>query len=260
MRKIVALAVGTFCAFSAYGAVTATMTLTGVNNGANLGGIYTSPYFGTVTTGATTISTPIICDDFGDDSYIGETWTADATNLSTLSQASNNATLKWQGTTFQGTALSQAQEYMAAAILTESLLPIYNTNPTLAGEYGFAVWQLLDPCLNVSCTLSPLSYIPTTTAQTVVGLMANAVSQVTGPHPTAQLSQFSNVTIYSYDATVSKALGQPTGCGGTCPPPPQEFIVVGMPEPPMALSLAFYLSTLSVIGYFFRRNIIARRK
>jgi len=234
----------------AAGTTTATMDLTGVNNGANMGGVYTSPYFATITTGKTSISTAVICDDFSDDSYIGETWTADVTSLASLT--STNSTVKWNGTTWNGTQLSQAQEYMAAAVLTEDLLPIYSTNPTAAGEYGYAIWALLDP------SASPLSYLTSSEATATTADINSAVAEVTGAHPTVTLASFGNVQIYSYDAAASAAVGQPTGCGGTCPPPPQEFLVVGMPEPPMAVSLLFYLLSAGAVAFVFRKRIVKR--
>jgi hypothetical protein len=213
-----------------------------------MGGVYTSPYFANITTGATTVSTAAICDDFTDDSYIGETWTADVTNLASLSTP--NSTVLWQGTTWNGKTLSQAQEYMAAAVLSEELLPVYASNPTLAGDYGYAIWELLDQSAN------PLGYLDAQNANIVTGFINSAVNEVTGAKPAVTLSQFSNVSIYSYDSAASIANGQPTGCGGTCPPPPQEFLVVGMPEPSMGLSLLFYLASLGCIVFVFRRHIV----
>ena len=56
------------------------MTLTGANSGSQAG-VYTSPYTATID-GATGIA--VICDDFTSDTYFGETWTANVTNLSIL--------------------------------------------------------------------------------------------------------------------------------------------------------------------------------
>jgi len=247
-----------FCLFVsvaslAFGNTTATFTLTGTNEGANLGGVYTSPYFASIETGTTTVSTAAICDDFSDDSYLGESWTANVTNYSNLS--SFNSTVMWTGTTWQGQTLSQAQEYMAVALLTEDLLPIYSSNPTLAGEYGYAVWALTYPD-SESGSQSPESYLNSSGIpgiwSAVEGLVNSAVTNVVGPGSKVSLSQFGSVAIYSYDS----AAGLPTGCGNTCPPPPQEFIVVGMPEPSMPLSLLFYFSALTCLVIVFRRRVI----
>jgi hypothetical protein len=249
------------------GGTTATFDLTGTNNGANMGGVYTSPYFAKITTGTTTVSTAAICDDFSDDSYIGETWTADLTQYSALNTSTNsslnNSTVLWQGTTWQGTPtptiLTQAQEYMAAAILTEDLLPIYSTNPTLAGEYGYGIWALTYPS-TLPADQSPQHYLDAGVWSTVEALVNTAVAEATGSNPAYNsLSDYSNVQIYSYDSGASLAAGQPTGCGGTCPPPPQEFLVVGMPEPSLDRSLLFYFSAFACLIVFFRRRIPGRR-
>jgi len=243
-------------ASSASGATTATFTLTDVNNGATLGGVYASPYYATITTDTTSVSTAAICDDFRDDSYVGETWTADVTTLSSLT--SQNSTVLWQGTTWTGGSqpivLTQAQEYMVAALLTEQLVPLASSNPTLAGEYGYGVWALTDPSAN------PLGNLDSGTAALVTGFVNDAIAEVTGANPTVTLSDFSNVTIYSYDAAASLAAGQPTGCGGTCPPPPQEFLVVGMPEPSMPYSLIFYLSSAMCLVFVFRKRLVKRSR
>lgn len=236
-----------------FGDTTATFNLTGTNSGASIGGVYTSPYFAQITTGATTVSTAAICDDFTDDSYLGETWTADVTSLSSLN--TQNSTVLWHGTSWNGTQLTQAQEYMAVAILTEDLLPIYSTQPAIAGDYGYAIWALTFP--NESGQLPPQDYLDTGTWSTVEGYVNTAVADVMGSNSNYnQLSDYSNVTIYSYDSAASAANDQPTGCGDTCPPPPQEFIVVGMPEPSMPLSLLFYFSALAGLVFVFRGRIV----
>jgi hypothetical protein len=241
--SIVACAMATMV--PAFATETATLQLTGTNGGANLGGVYTSPYFATITTGSTTISSAVICDDFADDSYLGETWTADVTHLSDLSSPNS---LKWQGTTWQGQTLTQAQEYMAAALLVEDLLPVYSTDAYKAGEYGFAIWALLDPADN------PLGYIGNSnTVSQVKTYINSAVAEVSGSSATT-LSQFSNVNIYTYDSALSLAAGQPSGCGG-CAPSPQEFIAVSMAEPPAPLLLLFYFSIASGLVFVFRRRM-----
>ena len=66
-------------------AQTASINLLDPGSGANLAGIYTSPYDGSINGGA---SVHIICDDFADETYISESWTANVTSLSSLSQTS----------------------------------------------------------------------------------------------------------------------------------------------------------------------------
>ena len=63
---------------SCFGAQTASMTLTGVGVNGVLGGVYIGPYVGTIDA----VTTPLICDDFFDDSYIPESWTANVYSIS----------------------------------------------------------------------------------------------------------------------------------------------------------------------------------
>src|SRR5271163_2380421 len=48
--------------------------------GANLAGVYTSPYLGQVNY-PTSAVVPVICDDFADESFVPEEWTAYVTTL-----------------------------------------------------------------------------------------------------------------------------------------------------------------------------------
>src|SRR5579862_563376 len=83
---------------------TTTFNLTSVGSGANLAGVYTSPYAGTVTPGGPTI--PVICDDFIDDSYVPETWTAYVTSLSSLTSGTTDSFLRWVNGGAEGTSIT----------------------------------------------------------------------------------------------------------------------------------------------------------
>ena len=62
-------------------AATVSMTLTSA--GGNISnGVYVNPY----TASINGVSTTVICDDYVDDSYVGESWTADVHTLSDLNQ------------------------------------------------------------------------------------------------------------------------------------------------------------------------------
>jgi hypothetical protein len=225
-----------FCAGSAAWATqTTTFTLTGVEQyQAQMGGVYTSPYVATIG-GVTGIN--VICDDFADDSYVPETWTTYVTSLPTVSSSSP---VKWTGSGYGsavGYSLSQSDAYAAAAYLAIELL---NTNQstqagrTIAGELSFAMWGLFDAAAYNSISGSVLT--------------ASKADLTAAIQNHGLLSSYTNVSLYSYDA----AAGLPVGCGGTCGTPPQEFIVVNMPEPPSLAILA--VDMLGVLGLvvFFR--------
>jgi hypothetical protein len=142
---VVPLACGPLAAQS-----TATFLLNSAGSGSNLGGVYTSPYTGEIN-GGTTI--PVICDDFADDSFVPEQWTAYVTSLSSLDSGtdSNTSELNWQNSapTVDGT-LSQVQAYNAAALLSIGIL---TSTGTAQEEYSFALWDLFDTQAFITLTM-----------------------------------------------------------------------------------------------------------
>jgi hypothetical protein len=255
-------------------AQTSTVTVTGTNNGYNEAGVYTSPYYGSVTIGGATVPTAMICDDYYDDSYLGESWTATATNLSTIgSGLPSPSPLLYDGTPLWG--LDQVHEYMAVAYLSEEVLAAASAEPGLAADYGFAIWDLTNidgypmadpnrtPSVYTSCTAAENWQTCQNDATNVLhGLSQTEIENIVGTSTTSgyieqaiaatagdSLSQFSNVTIYNW------VPGSPTSCDSTCPPPPQEFIVVtAMPEPSTTLQMFFYSSCAGGLLLFFRRR------
>lgn len=207
---------------------TVTLNLTGVSGGV-LGGVYTSPYEGNINGGATI---PIICDDFADESYLPETWTAYDTNLSSLSPSTTDSYLKWGADVNTSLNLGQAQEYAVAAyLITELLTPNTGLNNN---DLSFAIWGLFDQQAFSSIGGSDL-----TNAQSY---LAQAISA----NPSA--SSYTNVNIYSYVPGSGV-----TNCGG-CNPPPQEFITVAMPEASSLTLSCTYLLGAMIIGLFFYRR------
>ena len=233
---------------------TANLYLLDPGSGANLAGIYTSPYDGSINSGA---SIPIICDDFADESYQSEDWTAFVTSLSSISSESSvNSTVKWARSAFD-TNLTQAQAYDAAAILSIDILngPSGSLTQQL---YSYALWALFDP---TGTTQDPgaITWLNNqgygSDVSIVDGYVNTAINDVTNPNATINgrtLSQYlSNykVTIYSYDSAVN-----PTCPGGNCPPPPQEFITVTAPEASTPVLLA-----VDLVGFFALVGISCKR-
>jgi hypothetical protein len=121
---VVALALLYFapCAFA-----NSNLTMTGAGNNV-MGGVYVGPYYATVNGVA---NTPVICDDFADDSYIGHSWNFTANNFSTLGSA------LWG---------NQTANYEAAAWLTLQMLSLNgnSNNATQVGYLSYAIWSLFD--------------------------------------------------------------------------------------------------------------------
>ena len=232
---------------------TVTFALNSPGSGANLAGVYTSPYTGTINGGPTT---NVICDDFADESYVPETWTAYQTSLSSLT-SSADPYLNWQTSTFsQASSLTQTQDYQVAAILAIKILQA-STGSTQQKDLSFALWALFDPYGNGNPSdpgaLGQLSaYGDTSDINAAIADLNAAIGDLTtginGQSVSSYLSNY-NVTIYSWD----KAAGAPTGaCGGPCPAP-QEFITVTAPEASTPVVLAADLLGLGIIGLLRKR-------
>ncbi|HEX4076225.1 MAG TPA: PEP-CTERM sorting domain-containing protein [Candidatus Acidoferrales bacterium] len=200
------------------------MTLTGVGAGNSLDGIYTSPYTGTV---GGVANTPVICDDFADDSFIGESWSA---TVSTVASLAGDA--KWASET------NAQQNYEIAAWLAEDLLSTSNT--TSVEDMSYAIWLALDP----TDVQNYLASDPGTLSA-AQSWISTAESAITTQGLTA--ADFGNVLVYTPVA------GSAVNCNsGPCPVnSPQEFLVV-TPEPSSILLLLIGL--IAVVGFALRRR------
>ncbi len=136
-----------FLIFASAGFAQYTMDLTGVGNGNSADGVYVSPYQGSIWNGAYSgdgapTSTPlysgyVICDDFSDESYVGDVWNASATNASTL----NGSELFTTSTS----SYSVQQNYDAVAWLANQLLlPANVKDATAQTNISFAIWDIMD--------------------------------------------------------------------------------------------------------------------
>jgi hypothetical protein len=192
------------------------MQLTGAGNNV-MAGVYVNPYDGTIDG----VSVKLICDAFSQHSYIGETWTADVTDLSDLSNTLNTKNLGL-------TPEKQTLYYNQAAWLATQL--IATADKKVAGEISFALWSIFDS--------SAMPHLATYSPGNVAGAqdwVNRAKAQTFTP------GQFSNVLVYSPN------MNYPILCGGRpCASiPPQEFLVVKVPEPS---SIAILLVDLAAAG------------
>ncbi len=220
-------------------AVAQNVTLTSA--GSNVAdGIFVSPYYAAVN-GAT--NTPIVCDDFADNSYLNTPWTADVQSFSSL--ATSLASTAWGG------AGGTLKLYEEAAWLTMTLLQ----QPTgSAGQvnYSFAVWAVFDP----SGVIAQLkAYGDTATCNAIFGAGNNCLSTtVTGgllggaQGQSYSLPQFANVVILTPVISVN---GKPKTCtAGGCPE--QEFIEL-VPEGGAAMAYLL-LASVCCFGAMFLRS------
>jgi hypothetical protein len=213
---------GAFC-FSGGAIAEVNMTLTGVGTGANMGGVYTSPYVASING----VSTYVICDDFTTDVWVGDTWEA---NEYTLSEVGSSGPQKF--TTPDWSPYSIQQEYDAAAVLAEDVMANIG-NATLAGEYSYAIWTLFDPAA-----------IDGYGGNSLTGSQLSAVNSFR----TAALTQAASGGASGLDVSIYTP--NPLGAA-------QEFLVVNAPEASLPATLGFELVAL-VGGIFLMRRRLVR--
>jgi len=176
------LTVALFCGMACSEANAVSMQLTGVGSGAVMGGVYTSPYTGTVDRS----TVKIYCDDFLTDVGIGQTWTANATNFT----AFDGATGPLKNLKFDTSAslATQLADYETVAYLVEQIAGIDQSSSagkTKTGELSFAIWAVFDP--------AALDSISGTNKTNAIADLAAARSAL----PSLTPDQFANIEIYT---------------------------------------------------------------
>lgn len=189
------------------------MTLTGVGNNGVLGGVFVGPYVATIDG----VTTDVICDDFFDETYVGESWKANVSTLADLTQT------KW--------GAAATQQYQEAAWLSLQLIdpPKSCSGANCAGDIQYAIWEVFDP---PSAGLDPFDYLSGQDLTNAKGWLT-AAKQNYGAGV-----DYSNITIYT-----------PLNGG-----PPQEFITVKTPEPPTLGLLWMDLSAFVGVVLLLRRR------
>jgi hypothetical protein len=200
------------------GATTLNLTSAGSNVYDNA--VYIGPYYAQI--GGSSTSTPVICDDYVDDSYVPETWNANGTNEASITGTTTG--LKYG----DNTALYNELAYLATQLMANQ------GNTATVDAIQFAMWDLGYEALNGGAQISNLP-LPTGTAS----WMATAVGH-------AGTSE-ANVEIYSFVSCIS---GSP--CSSSTPP--QEFMVVNTPEPSTILLLMLGVGGLLLVWRRQRNN------
>lgn len=217
-----------------------------------MGDIYVGPYYALING----VSTAVICDDFGDESFLPETWTADiftppnyVVAPGTASVDATRNAIKW-GMTAPSSAAQLALDYDAVGWLSTEMLANLGNSVT-EGEIDYALWNVFDPsalpylqsfyagsqCMGGS---TPCYYQG---AVNWYNLAMTAAS--TDPTKTAYISGY---TIYSPDTSLP--ISSPGGPNN----PPQEFLVY-TPEPPALAILVLDLSGFAGLVYLLRRRV-----
>lgn len=219
-KHIILLTLAGLLTFACAGRAQYTLELTGVGDGAVSDGVYISPYQGVINQGGKQIfSGYMICDDFADESYLKDPWTATATNAGAL-----NGTEMF---TTSNTSYTVQQNYDAVAWLANQLLlPGNVTNPTTQTDISFAIWDIMD-----GQTTNPDGGTPT--------WIANAFNEVVSDNYVG-----TNVTVYT-----------PNPNGGPGHSPSQEFLVVTTPEASTPILFAIdLLGFVALVGFLRKRQ------
>lgn len=203
---------------------TASMSLTGAGT-SSMAGVMIGPY----TANINGVSTQVICDDYADESYVPETWTADVSSASNTGATRNTTKLGL-------TSAQQTQDYAEAAVLTLQLLAAPKGS-ALAGEIQFAIWGVFDPQAITDLTNSNSTY-----GGLAQGDLTGAQSYVSGLSAAQIAALLSQFTIYSPDSSYAISCGG-AACQNT---PPQEFIVY-TPEPSTVLLFGLGLAGLFLL-------------
>jgi len=234
---------------SASFAQTTSMDLTGVGNGAvvwdSSSGVYVDPYTATV---GGVANTPVICDDWSNNSYLGESWTASVTTVSSLGTSST----PMFGTLSQGNnptpgavALTQAQLYDEVAWLASQLLA-NPTNYNTQVATSFALWELT---YNATGSLqeapSPTAFL----AGSAESGLQSTVNTLLADAQNAVLNQNYNGSDWEILTPVPNT-SIPAGDGT-----PQEFLVY---TPESSAVILFGADMLGLLGLaiVFRRRLV----
>ncbi len=191
---------------------TASMTLTSGGNN-SLNGVLIGPYTATING----TSTPVICDDYADESYIPESWTANVSSLSNLSKTNNPG---------------QTTLYDEVAYLTLELLSAPK-NSLQAAEIQYAIWDVFDT--QAFTDLKNFSVTDYNAANAYLLGAQNNYSSLTA-------GQLAGFVIYTPNTNYPITCGK-GACANT---PPQEFIVY-TPEPSTVLLFGLGLSSLFLL-------------
>lgn len=248
------------CPQAAPNTSTACMDLLNPGYTGGFAGVYVGPYTASINGGT---PTSVICDDYLDDSYVPEYWTADIypgsgplTTTRDAKQANGTAT-----PLLTGQALQQAYDevgYLAIQLLNT---PVSDVNTM--GEIHFALWSVFDPTALANLnTATGGNYLYTG----AVSKLNDAINVVTGAggfnngkgdqgsNYSTYISQF---TIYSPDTDHGYSICVGTPSCSVNASPPQEFLVK-TPEAPFFALLGVDLSGLGAVIFLLRRRRTSR--
>jgi|HubBroStandDraft_4_1064222.scaffolds.fasta_scaffold112716_2 hypothetical protein len=237
-----------YCGQGAFAQVS--MTLTGVNEGYVMGGVYTSPY--SITANGTPML--LICDDFTFDiPSIPYAWTAGTTSFASLDgETTASTSVRFD----QSSPTQQVADYATAAVLAAELMALPSYYSEAAGEYSYAIWGVFDPTLLTSNPASGVGSLTPGELSAAQGDLAAAKALVAGATNASGVVNLSSISI---DGNPLEGL---TIYTPLVPPGPnsQEFLSVSVAEPPSPALLGADLLALAGLILIARRRLASSVK
>jgi hypothetical protein len=234
-----------FCGQGAFAQVS--MTLTGVNAGYVMGGVYTSPY--SITANGTPML--LICDDFTFDiPTIPYSWTAGTTSFASLDGETTASTaVRFD----DSNAKQQVADYATAAVLAAELMALPNDYSEAAGDLSYAIWGVFDPTLLSSNPSSGEGSLSSTDLALAEQYLSAAQALVAGATNASGVVNLSSISI---DGNPLEGL---TIYTPLVPPGPnsQEFLSVTVGEPPSPIVLGADLLALAGLILIGRRRMVS---
>ena len=197
--KVTALLIVMLAAAAVASADSVSLTL---NNGGSdvMGGVYVGPYNFTNTGNGQSLQ--LICDDFKDEVYVGESWKATTTTVSSL----NNVMF---------TGSTQYQEIAWLVGQMDANLG----NAQTVGDIQWAIWDIFDPGISGSDPYGTIGSQDQTNIGNWLGQAQAACGTGTCNYP--------NFTIYTpIDGTQTAGDGQPQEYFGTIPTPEPSSLLL----------------------------------
>jgi len=182
------------------------------------GSVYTYPYYFSVNNSPTV--TPLMCDDYADEVYFGESWNANVWNITNVADPGHGQmnVVSGSGSLADTHGLTRSQAYVVAAYLYSEL--VADLNLTNSKEYSHAVWALF-------------TYVPAYNADSVVtGYVNDAITQTSSLTAAQINSQYGNIAFYTpiagtqVDANGNPIAGRPQEFIGRVPEP-SSFALLG---------------------------------
>jgi hypothetical protein len=214
------LVVALLAAAPAAFASTITLTLTGVGDGTNYGGVYDSPYDISING---TASILLSCDDFATEITQGDSWTAMTENASAVDSG-----VKFSSGSFYGDNSLQTTYSAAAWLATQLVTPAVMANSNTQVDYSLALWELFNPTL----TGGPITF-------------GGSLSGPDGQVPDVISQAFAAVAAGFTGSNVTVFTPQPLDAG-------QEFL--GVSPVPLPASWPLLLSGMLGVGALCRRT------